>query len=229
MKLLYSKKIPVMILIMSLTGIACGQNTKIKTITIVNGDTTISEKEIGVSDMEDIEKHITMVIDEDGNGDRSGKKVIKKKIIINDGEHSENNALAYSYSYGDNKNEDVEITTDEKGNETKIIIKKKGDKKSGSGERKHEIHKSMSSAHDEKEKFSININVKNTIAKVDIETSDKGPINISVLDENGKQVFYDTQKEGGKYSKEINLEKKGTYFMNIIRNKKSTTEKIEIK
>ena len=51
-------------------------------------------------------------------------------------------------------------------------------------------------------------------------------MNVSVLDENGKQVFYDTQKVGGKYSKEIPLGKKGTYFLNFIQNKASTTEKI---
>ena len=49
-----------------------------------------------------------------------------------------------------------------------------------------------------------------------------------ILDENGKQVHYDTQKAGGNYLKEIKLEKKGTYFLNIIQNKQSTTDKIII-
>ena len=78
----------------------------------------------------------------------------------------------------------------------------------------------------ENKSVSININVKGTSAKIDVETGSKEPLNVSILDENGKQVFYDSQKAGGKYSKEIPLEKKGTYFLNLIQNKVSTTEKI---
>jgi len=232
MKFLYNKQLPVILMAIAITGIACGQNSKVKTITIINGDTTVNEQEIGDKEIAEIEKQITMVIDEDG--DHSGKKVIKKKIIINDEDHKEDGALAYAYGAGDDKDQDVEITTDENGNETKIIIKKSDDEKGDKGEKSEKktiIRKSTNVSGDskEREKLNVNINIKNTIAKVDIETSGTGPLNISILDENGKQVFYDSAKTGGKYSKEINLEKKGTYFMNIIHNKKSTTDKIEIK
>jgi hypothetical protein len=229
MKLLYTRQIPALLIFVALTGSACGQNAKIKTITITNGDTTISEKEIGDNDIADIEKNITMVINEDG--DNSNKKVVKKKIIVNDNKQEEGDALAYAYSFGDDKDQDVEITTNENKNETRIIIKKSGDEEGESKEKKTVIKKSTTPINDkkEKEKLNLNINIKNTVAKVDIETMDKEPINIAVLDENGKQVFYDTAKNGGKYSKEINLEKKGTYFLNIIHNKKSTTETINIK
>jgi hypothetical protein len=226
MNFLYNKQIPVILLALAFTGVACGQTAKVKTITIINGDTTISEKEIGDTDISDIEKHITMVINEDS--DHVHNKTITKKIIINDEKNSDDDAFAYAYSTGENKDQDVEITTDENKNETKIIIKK-GDGAKGGDDKKTVVRKSAPPTEDKKEKLNISINVKNTIAKVKIETSGKDPINVTVLDENGKQVFYDSAKEGGKYSKDINLEKKGTYFLNIIRNKKSTTEKIEIK
>lgn len=225
MKLLYKPAISIFAVI-AITSAACGQNTKIKTITIVNGDTTISEKEIGEKEIADIEKQITMVINEDG--DSSGKKVVKK-IIINGDEDKDDDAMAYAYRLGDQKGEDVEITTDDNGKETKIIIKKGDGDKEEHKDKKTVISRSVSSTNDKgKESMSLNINVKDKVAKVDVETSSKEPLNISILDENGKQVFYDSQKTGGKYSKEIKLEK-GTYFLNLIQNKKSTTDKIVIK
>jgi hypothetical protein len=227
MKLQYSKQLALILGMVAVTTVACGQKAKVKTITIVNGDTTISEQEIGDKEISEMEKNITMVINEDG--EHSGKKTVTKKITINGDSDSENDAFAYAYDLGNDKDRDMEITTDENGSETKIIIKKGKDEKSESGEKKTVIKKSMTADKKEKEKMSINISVKNTIAKVDIETSGTEPVNITVLDENGKQVFYDSAKNAGKYSKEINLEKKGTYFMNIIHNKKLSSEKIEIK
>ena len=76
--------------------------------------------------------------------------------------------------------------------------------------------------------LNLNISIKNTTATIIVETNSKEALNINVLNENGKQIFYDTQKTGGKYNKEIPLGKKGTYFLNLIQNKKSTTEKIII-
>lgn len=225
MKLLYKRAIAIFTVI-ALTGAACGQNAKVKTITIINGDTTISEKEIGDKEIADIEKQITMVINEDG--DSSGKKKVIKKIIINS-DDKDDDAMAYAYGFGEQKGEDVEITTDDNGKETRIVIKKGDDDKEEHPAKKTVITRSMNSTSDKgKENMSLNISVKDNVAKVEVETSSKEALNISILDENGKQVFYDSQKTGGKYSKEIKLEK-GTYFLNLIQNKKSTTDKIIIK
>ncbi|MCW3104965.1 MAG: hypothetical protein JWO09_3405 [Bacteroidetes bacterium] len=168
--------------VIALTGVACGQNAKVKTITIINGDTTVSEKEAGDAD---IEKQITMVINHDG--DSAGKKVVKKIIINGDGQ-KDGDALAYAYTINDGKDEDEP----------------------------------------EKASMKLNIRVTGNMAKVEAESSSKEQLNISILDENGKQVFYDSQKSGGKYSKEIKLEK-GTYFLNLVQDKKSTTDKIVIR
>lgn len=215
-------------MIIAFTGIACGQNAKVKTITIINGDTTINELEPGEKDLSGIEKQITMVISEDA--DHSGKKVITKKIIVNDETSSPNDAFAYAYCSGD-KDQDMEITTDDNGHETKIVITKSNDDGTGNHDKKTIVKRSPNRNSEKiaKEKLNINITVNKTTAKLDIETADKEPVNINILDENGKQVFYDSSRSGGKYSKEISLEKKGTYFLNIIQNKKLTTEKIEIK
>jgi len=75
MKNLYNKALGASLLIaIAITGIACGQNAKVKTITIINGDTTISEKTIGTDEIAEIEKQITMVVSEDGKA--GDKKVI---------------------------------------------------------------------------------------------------------------------------------------------------------
>jgi hypothetical protein len=227
MKLLYSKQAMAFLTAIALTGSACGQNPKVKTITIINGDTTISEKEIGDKEIAEIERQITMVINEDD--DSSGKKKVIKKIIIDGDEEKKCDAMAFAYSIGEEHGDDVEITTDENGKETKIIVKKNTDGKSDKRDKSTVISRSRSSSDDKtgKESMSLNINVTKNIAKVEVETSSKEPLNISILDENGKQVFYESHKSGGKYSKEIRLEK-GTYFLNLIQNKKSTTDKIVI-
>jgi hypothetical protein len=156
--------------------------------------------------------------------------------VINGDDKDDAKAMAYAYSIGDEdaNDQDIEVTTDDKGTQTKIIIRKdakdgKGDKgdKGDKGERKV-IRKTIrvNDGKDEKEHLNLNINVKNTNAKLEIETGSSSPLNISILDENGKQVFYDSQKNGSKYSKDIPLGKKGTYFLNLIQDKKSTSEKI---
>lgn len=226
MNFLFNRQISAMLIIMTFTGLACGQNAKVKTVTIINGDTTISEEVIGEKKITEFEKHITTTTDDDKND--AGKKVIRKKIIVSD-DKAEKDAFAHAYSFGDDKDQDVEIITDENGNETKIIIKRKDEEKGEIKEKTGRTERSRTrNSNNEKEKMNIDIDIKNTTAKVNIEASGNEPINISILDENGKQIFYDSQKSGGKYSKDINLEKKGTYFLNIIRNKKSTTEKIII-
>ena len=200
MNILYKKTCAAIFIFAAITSVATAQNTRVKTITIVNGDTTINES---------TEKN------EDAK------------------------AVAYAYSFDDMDAENIEVTSDGEGNETKIIIKKDGNGKparpAGGNETKNEkkiVTKTVviNDDGDEKEKESINmnINVKNTTVKVEITTNSKEPINISILDENGKQVFYESQKTGGNYSKEIPLGKKGIYFLNFIQNKKSKTEKIVV-
>lgn len=203
MKKLYNKIVPgIAIIAIAITGIACGQNAKVKTITIVNGDTTISEKIIGDKEIAEIEKQITMVVSTDENS--KDKKVIKKIIINSD--DNKKDELAFAFSMNDKKDGEIELNIKEDGKEKKVI------------------KKIVSSS--ETENVNLNLDVKKGTVKVDFETSSKEPINVSILDETGKQVFYDSQKTGNKYSKEIKLEKKGTYFLNIIQNKKTTSDKI---
>lgn len=228
MKNLYNKTIAASLVVaIAITGVACGQNAKVKTITIVNGDTTISEKTIGKDEIAEIEKQITMVVSEDG---KAGDKKIVKKIIINGDEKNTEDAMAFAYSIHDSNSEDIEVTTDENGNTTTKVIVKEGGKEGEATSEKKVIKKSVviNDGKTEKEDLNVNINVKKNAVKIDMASSSKEPINVSILDENGKQIHYDSQKEGGNYSKEIKLEKKGTYFLNIIHNKQSTSEKIVI-
>lgn len=200
-------------LVMSLATVSYAQNPKVKTITIINGDTTITESNLN-------EKEIQVSIND---GDDSSKKIVKK-IIINDEKH-DGDAMAYAYAIGD-EGEDVQVSTSEDGKETKIVIKKGDGKDSKDKAKVVKKEVKFDGSSKEKNSLNLNINVKNTTAKIEVETSSKEPLNISILDENGKQVFYESQKTGGKYSKEIPLGKKGTYFLNLIQNKTSNFEKI---
>jgi hypothetical protein len=216
----YTKTLKAAFFMMVLSGMACGQNNHVKTITIINGDTTIKEENLDEKALAEIEKQLDMTIND---GDSSHK--IHKKIIITQNDKNPSHSESYSYTITDDDNE--KGTSDEK-NETKISIIT--DDKTGSNPspgtriiRKNTIIKDDSADADQ---LNISIQVKNTNANVSIETSGQTPIYISILDENGKQVFYDSQTKGGTYQKEIPLKKKGTYFLNLIQNKKSTTEKI---
>jgi len=226
MKFLYKGQTLATLAIIAITTVACGQNAKVKTVTIINGDTTVSESNLDNKELAKMEKEITIMINDDGKAE---KKIVKKVIISGD-KDSESNTMAYAYSSDDDKDMkdvDVQISTDENGKKTKIIIKKDNEKEGERTEKRTTVKKMDVSKDDiEKESIDLNISVQNKNAKVEVETGSKEPLNISVLDENGKQIFYDSQKKGGKYSKEIPLGKKGTYFLNIIQNKKSSTEKI---
>jgi len=70
------------------------------------------------------------------------------------------------------------------------------------------------------------VDTKTQILKLEIESEKADALNIVVMDENGKQVFYESQKQGDKYKKEIKLGKKGVYFLSIIQNKKVLNERI---
>lgn len=226
---IYPSSLLSLMIVLGISSASCGQNAKVKTITIINGDTTITEKNMDEKELADIDKQIRIMIQEDG--DSSSKKIVKK-IIINNDKDDDGKAMAYAYSTDDDKDQDVEVTTDENGKETKIIIKHddKNDaaEKNDPKEKKTVIRKSISTTNDKKENESLNVNIriKNTTAMLEVESNSKEPLNVSILDENGKQVFYDSQKIGNKYSKDIPLGKKGTYFLNLIQDKKSTTEKI---
>jgi hypothetical protein len=222
MSRVYQTTLLSIVLLLGFTSNSSAQGAKTKTVTIINGDTTISESNMDEKDLAEMDKQINITINDDGN---SSKKIVKK-IIINDDKNTDKDGKTMAYAYSTDDDADIEsIADDGNGATTKIIIKK-GDGKSDSKEEKKVIHKSVVKSSDKMPKENMNINVKGTNATVDIETGSKEPMNVSVLDENGKQVFYDSQKTGGKYSKEIKLEKKGTYFLNFIQNKASTTEKI---
>ncbi len=207
------------LLLLAMATGSYAQNQKTKTITIVNGDTTITESNVDKKEVTKMEKEIEIMINDDGKGE---KKVVKK-IIIND-DNKDGEAMAYAYAIGDD-GEDVEITTSEDGKEMKVVVKT-GEAKDS--KEKNVIKKEIKCEGPAKEKVTLNMNVSidKTTAKVEIETSSKEQMNVSILDENGKQIFYDSQKVGGKYTKEIPLGKKGTYFLNFIQNKTSKTEKI---
>lgn len=209
------------LLVMTMATVSCAQGPKVKTITIVNGDTTITESNLDEKEMAKLEKEIEVIITDDGKSE--GTKKIVKKVIITDDKH-EGDAMAYAYAFGEDGN-DVEVITNENGTETKVIVKN-GEGK-GSKD-KNIIKKEIKCEGPAKEKVTLNLNISinKTTAKVQIESSSTEPMNISVLDENGKQVFYDSQKTGGKYTKDIPLGKKGTYFLNFIQNKTSKMETI---
>lgn len=222
----YNKQVAALIAAVAIAGSACGQQTKVKTITIINGDTTINESNWDDKSLSQMEKEMNISI---CDGGKSEKTIVKKIIINGDADDKNAEAMAYAYGFGDEKNGGIEVTTEEDGS-TKIIIKKDDNKEDGKEDVKEKktVKKSVSTDPSKKESMNLNINITNTTAKIEVETGSKEPMNISILDESGKQVFYDSQKSGGKYSKEIPLGKKGTYFLNIIQDKKVTNEKIVI-
>ena len=77
-----------MLLLVGIIVSSCGQNPTIKTITIVNGDTTISEGEFNEKEFAEMGKHIEISMTEDSDG--SEKRI--KKILIHD-ENEENKAF----------------------------------------------------------------------------------------------------------------------------------------
>ncbi|MDQ3046474.1 MAG: T9SS type A sorting domain-containing protein [Bacteroidota bacterium] len=215
------------LLTLSAVFLICSQSIaqKKQTITIINGDTTISEGTISPKEMVEIEKRVNISMNDQND---SGKTIVKK-IIIREGDMKDKEVMAYAYSF-DESDEDIQITIDEKGNEKRIVTRKSGesidDKKTDKKIIREKVISPDSPTGSSSSRISLNIEVKEKTIKLDIEAGEKEPLNVSLLDENGKQIFYDSKKEGGKYRKEIKLEKKGTYFLNIIQNKKSTTEKI---
>ena len=224
----YKKHIAAMIAAIAITGSACGQHSKVKTITIVNGDTTISESETDGKALSELEKEMNISISGAGN-----QKTVTKKVIITGDDEKTTEARAYAYSFGDDAERDIEVITNGDESDTKIIIKKEkkepGEKEEAT-ERKTIVKKEVRKDGDSSETTTLNMNisVKNTTAKVEVQSNSKAPINISILDENGKQVFYDSPKSGGNYSREVPLGKKGTYFLSLIQDKKVSTEKIVV-
>ncbi len=68
--------------------------------------------------------------------------------------------------------------------------------------------------------------MKTLTLKLELTSENTEEINVVIIDETGKQVFYDSQKHGYNYKKEIKLNKKGVYFLSIIQNKKIVNERI---
>jgi hypothetical protein len=206
MKSIYIKSIPFMIAAATLVTNA-GAQTKTKTITIIDGDTTITEKELD---------HDIIIITE--NTDKDGK-VSRKKTVVRDAEPRED-AVAYSYRSG--REEDIEIRTNN-GREDKVIIRKEKGAHDRSDMEMLRAERAL-----DKSGLNVQLNVEKDVMKLEVESSGKEPVHISLLDENGKQILYETQKDGKKYSKEMKLNK-GAYFLNVIHNQNTTTDKIIIK
>ena len=67
-------------LLLSIIVSSCGQNPKIKTITIVNGDTTISEGEFNEKEFAEMGKHIEISMT--GDGDGSEKRIKRSSSVM---------------------------------------------------------------------------------------------------------------------------------------------------
>src|ERR1700749_3872641 len=106
MNKVYSISMLSLIAAFGLTTPTFAQHTKVKTITIVNGDTSISEKNIDDKELADLDKQITMEFNDDG---KSGKKIVKSITINSDKAGESSNAYAYAFSDGDDKDSDIEV------------------------------------------------------------------------------------------------------------------------
>jgi hypothetical protein len=218
----YSMGVMGVLLVLTIAVISCGQNPKIKTITIINGDTSVSETEFNEQDFDKIEKRIEITMN---NDEQNSNKTVKKILVSATNKDEEMSTGECNTIIEEEK--DVKVTNGENSIEKRIVLKKGNEtlvndlgkiiKKETSIEQKENNH------------LKLHIHIKNTNATITAETKSKEPLNISILDEGGKQIFYDFQPTGGTYKKEIPLNKKGTYFLNLIQNKKSIGETIIIK
>ena len=93
------------------------QGTKTKTLTIVNGDTTITESNLDKKEVAKMEKEVEIIINDDG---KEEKKIVKKITIKDDKKEGE--TMAYAYAIGDD-GDDVEIATSEDGKEMNAVVK----------------------------------------------------------------------------------------------------------
>lgn len=240
--------LPVFLLI---SGIACGQKEpagstgkRVKTITIVNGDTTITESNISenefawtdnnkkdsknvkvmkiissdgdTAEINEIETKIKTIMDEKGNGEKMHKKIIMIDENGNTKTIQTENSFSYDFNIDNKGKKKVIIIDDEEDmpKDGKRIVKKVGSHNEGDALPVKNIN--------------INVDEKKQTIKLELESEKEDAINVVVMDEQGKQVFYDSQKNGKKYEKEIKLDKKGVYFLSIIQNKKVMNERIVI-
>ena len=116
MKNIYQIGFTVSMLLLSIIVSSCGQNPKIKTITIVNGDTTISEGEFNEKEFAEMGKHIEISMTGDGDG---SEKRIKKILISN--ENEENKANSESTNNNDQEEREVQVKKNENGMEEVTI------------------------------------------------------------------------------------------------------------
>ena len=182
-------------LVPALSGSMTAQNTSLRTITIVNGDTTITENSLPVQPG----ARERQVVREERRKDKEVEGRKEKEI----------HTYSYSYDFRDDKSAD--------GAQKEMII----DHNPRNGSPKTpQIRKAGTIS------TSFSLQVKDETLNLDADTGSE-PLTISVLDRNGKQILLESNQSGGKYHKEIRLEK-GTYFLSLIHGNKSESETIEI-
>jgi len=235
----YKYQLSTLLLSLLVISTTYGQKTKIKTITIVDGDTTVNEETISEADFAWDEKsdkskkvkvmkfissddstsgasEMEMIIDDN---DKKGKAVTKTVIVMDDGGKVITNDIEKNISYV--------IEIDDNGKKTKKVWT---EAETVNGNDKKKVVKMCGPTEVENipvfKNINLNVDTKTLKIKLDIESEKSDAINVVVMDELGKQVFYDSQKDGTKYKKEIKLEKKGVYFLSIIQNKKVMNERI---
>jgi hypothetical protein len=204
MRIIYKKSGMLFIAAIAMSSVVRAQNT-VRTITIVNGDTTLSETIVGDKEASDI-----------AGKRRPEEKVIVRKKTEGDGavadRGKEELRIEKRITIIENEKERMEDVRSDRRKDDRIV----------------EVEREMSSDRKADGKgLKISVEVKDRTLKLSIESSDKEPVYISLLDSQGKQILYEVQKDNSNYSKEQKLEK-GSYFLNVIKDKKTSQEKIEI-
>jgi hypothetical protein len=177
----------------------------------------------------------TVITDNDKNAKHGEKKVIIKK--------SGSNSSSYSYSFDtDSLDADVKIMNDGDGEKNStIIITSPGDKDgkkvivrssvividdNNKPHEKKKIRKEEESDND----LRFYPNPSDGKFTIEYDIKDKAPAMISITDMNGKILFKDEVKGGGKYTKQLDLGNngKGTFILNLQQGKRSISKKIVI-
>ena len=188
-----------------------------------------------------IELNIDSMMNSIGNGfnfkietddDHNGKE---KTILL-----KRTGTNMYSFST-DSASVDINITNDEKGdgkNSTIIITTDDGDKNKKvivktsvvTVEEKRSTGKKMNRKEDDDTEVKFYPNPSDGKFTIEYELKSKEPAVITITDVNGKQLFKDMIKGGGKYSKQVDLGNngKGIFILNLQQGKKSISKKIVI-
>ena len=177
----------------------------------------------------------TMITDDDKDKKNGEKKVIIKK--------SGSNSTSYSYSFDtDSLDADVKIMNDGTGEKSStIIITTPGDKDGkkvivrssviviDDNDKPHE-KKKMKKEEESDNDLKFYPNPSDGKFTIEYDIKDKAPALISVTDMNGKILFKDEVKGGGRYTKQLDLGNsgKGTFILNLQQGKRSISKKIVI-